>query len=95
VNIVTFAEKHFEDRPIYGIVGGLHLYASTDQQVDWTAANLRKYHVENLLAAHCTGIEATYRLRQALGLSRATAVVASVGSSFSLGTGIQAGPLAR
>jgi 7,8-dihydropterin-6-yl-methyl-4-(beta-D-ribofuranosyl)aminobenzene 5'-phosphate synthase len=95
VNIVTFTEKHFEDKPIYGIVGGLHLYASTDQQIDWTAANLRKYHVENLLAAHCTGIEATYRLRQALGLSRATAVVASVGSSFSLETGIQTGPLAR
>jgi 7,8-dihydropterin-6-yl-methyl-4-(beta-D-ribofuranosyl)aminobenzene 5'-phosphate synthase len=95
VNIVTFTEKHFEDKPIYGIVGGLHLYASTDQQIDWTAANLRKYHVENLLAAHCTGIEATYRLRRALGLSRATAVVASVGASFSLETGIQTGPLAR
>ena len=95
VNIVTMTEKHFKDKPIYGIVGGLHLFASTDEQIDWTAARLRSYHVENLLAAHCTGIEATYRLRQDLGLSRATAVVASVGSSFSLAEGIRPGSLAK
>jgi 7,8-dihydropterin-6-yl-methyl-4-(beta-D-ribofuranosyl)aminobenzene 5'-phosphate synthase len=95
VNIVTFAEKHFDDQPIYGIVGGLHLYASTDEQVDWTAGKLRAYRVANLLAAHCTGIEATYRLRKDLELSRATAVVASVGSSFSLEGGIAAGALAK
>ena len=95
VNIVTFAEKHFAEKPIYGIVGGLHLFAATDVVVDWTASKLLGYHVANLLAAHCTGIEATYRLRQDLGLSRKTAVVASVGSSFSLADGIEAGPLAR
>lgn len=95
VNITTFAEKHFGNKPIYGLVGGLHLFASTDQQIDWTASKLREYHVANLLAAHCTGIEATWQLRQALGLSRATAVVASVGSSFSLADAIQPGILAK
>jgi 7,8-dihydropterin-6-yl-methyl-4-(beta-D-ribofuranosyl)aminobenzene 5'-phosphate synthase len=95
VNIVTFAEKHFADKPIYGIVGGLHLFAATDEVVDWTASKLLEFHVANLLAAHCTGIEATFRLRQDLGLSRKTAVVASVGSSFSLADGIEAGPLAK
>ena len=60
-NIVTFADKHFVDRPIYGIVGGLHLFAATDDVVDWTASKLREFHVANLLAAHCTGIEATFR----------------------------------
>ena len=94
-NIVTFTEKHFANRPIYGIVGGLHLFAATDEVVDWTALKLREFRVANLLAAHCTGIEATYRLRQDLGLSRKTAVVASVGSSFSMQDGIEAGPLAR
>ena len=49
----------------------------------------------NLLAAHCTGIEARFRLRQGLGLNRQTAVVASVGSSFSLADGIEVGPLAN
>jgi 7,8-dihydropterin-6-yl-methyl-4-(beta-D-ribofuranosyl)aminobenzene 5'-phosphate synthase len=95
VNIVTYAEKHFANMPIYGIVGGLHLFAASDPVVDWTAAKLRGFHVSNLLAAHCTGIEATFRLRQDLGLSRQTAVIASVGSSFSVADGIEAGPLAK
>lgn len=95
VNIATFAEKHFDKKPIYGIVGGLHLFAANDEQINWTAARLNEYGVRNLLAAHCTGIEATYRLREALHLSRATAVVASVGSSFSSAEGLQPGALAK
>jgi 7,8-dihydropterin-6-yl-methyl-4-(beta-D-ribofuranosyl)aminobenzene 5'-phosphate synthase len=51
--------------------------------------------VRQLLAGHCTGIEATYRLRGALGLSRKTAVVSVVGSSFTLGQGIDALALAQ
>ncbi|MGO4514282.1 MBL fold metallo-hydrolase [Terriglobus sp. 2YAB30_2] len=95
VNIAAYAEKHFGNRPIYGIVGGLHLFASTDEVVDWTASKLREFRTANLLAAHCTGVEATFRLREDLGLSRQTAVIATVGSSFSLASGIEVGPLAK
>jgi 7,8-dihydropterin-6-yl-methyl-4-(beta-D-ribofuranosyl)aminobenzene 5'-phosphate synthase len=48
-----------------------------------------------LLGAHCTGIEAVYRLRALVGLARTTAVVGAVGSSFTLGKGIDALALAR
>jgi 7,8-dihydropterin-6-yl-methyl-4-(beta-D-ribofuranosyl)aminobenzene 5'-phosphate synthase len=48
-----------------------------------------------LLAGHCTGIEATYRLRSATGLNRKTAVVSAVGSSFTLRPGMDARMLAR
>jgi 7,8-dihydropterin-6-yl-methyl-4-(beta-D-ribofuranosyl)aminobenzene 5'-phosphate synthase len=51
--------------------------------------------LRHLLGAHCTGIEAVYRLRQLTGLARATAVVAAVGSSFTLGAGIDALVLAK
>jgi len=51
--------------------------------------------VRNLLGAHCTGIEAVFRLRQLIGLARGTAVVGAVGSTFTLGTGIESPPLAR
>ena len=95
VNIMTAVEKHYGNRPIFGIVGGLHLFPASDEVVDWTAIKLREYHVANLLAAHCTGIEATYQLRTKLGLNRQTAVVAGVGSSFSSTKGIVAGPLAK
>jgi 7,8-dihydropterin-6-yl-methyl-4-(beta-D-ribofuranosyl)aminobenzene 5'-phosphate synthase len=95
VNIVTYAEKQFNKKPIYGIVGGLHLFASTNEQIAWTAAKLNEFHVANLLAAHCTGIEATYRLRDSLHLTRATAVVASVGATFSSASAITPGALAK
>ena len=49
----------------------------------------------HLLGAHCTGIEAVYRLREVAGLSRKTAVVGAVGSSFSLEGGIDPLALAR
>jgi 7,8-dihydropterin-6-yl-methyl-4-(beta-D-ribofuranosyl)aminobenzene 5'-phosphate synthase len=51
--------------------------------------------VEDLLGAHCTGLEAVYRLRGALGLSRPSAVVGAVGASFVLGRGIDPRDLAR
>ena len=51
---------HLGNRPIFGIIGGLHLFAASDDVEGGTAIKLRKYHVANLLAAHCMGIEATY-----------------------------------
>jgi 7,8-dihydropterin-6-yl-methyl-4-(beta-D-ribofuranosyl)aminobenzene 5'-phosphate synthase len=51
--------------------------------------------VLNLLGTHCTGIEAVYRLRDRAGLTRKSAVVGSVGSTFSLDEGIHAGGLAK
>ena len=63
--------------------------------IAWTGEKLRSYHLLNLLAGHCTGIEATYRLREATGLGRRSAVVSAVGSSFTLGHGIDALLLAQ
>jgi 7,8-dihydropterin-6-yl-methyl-4-(beta-D-ribofuranosyl)aminobenzene 5'-phosphate synthase len=72
----------------------LSLFAKSDEVVDWTGTQLHRLGVRVLLAGHCTGIEATLRLRSALGLTRNTAPVSSVGSSFTLGKGIQAGKIA-
>jgi 7,8-dihydropterin-6-yl-methyl-4-(beta-D-ribofuranosyl)aminobenzene 5'-phosphate synthase len=77
------------------VVGGLHLFAASDQTLAWTGAKLRSYRLENLLAGHCTGIEATYRLRESTGLTRKTAVVSAAGSSFTLGLGIDPRKLAQ
>ena len=95
INILTFAEEKFPGEPVQAIVGGLHLFPASDQQLDWTADKLKDFKVANLLGAHCTGIEAVYRIRERLGLPRRCAVVGSVGSSFVLGEGIHAGPLAK
>ena len=42
-----------------------------------------------------TGIEAVYRLRERVGLTRQSAIVGSVGSAFTLGEGIRPGMLAK
>ncbi len=95
VNIVTQSTKHFPGEPVYGLVGGLHLYRQTDAQLDWTSDMLKSFKVENLLGAHCTGIEAVYHLRQRMGLSRKTALVGSVGAEFTLRDGIRPGELEK
>jgi len=95
INILTFARAKFPDEPVQAIVGGLHLFPASDEQLNWTADKLKDFQVANLLGAHCTGIEAVYRIRERLGLRRQDAVVGSVGSSFVLGEGIHPGSLAK
>jgi 7,8-dihydropterin-6-yl-methyl-4-(beta-D-ribofuranosyl)aminobenzene 5'-phosphate synthase len=94
VNITEYAQMIVGVQPVFAVIGGLHLFAKPDEVIDWTGTQLRRLGVKYLLAGHCTGIEATWRLRAALGLSRKTAPVSSVGSSFILGKGIEAGHIA-
>jgi 7,8-dihydropterin-6-yl-methyl-4-(beta-D-ribofuranosyl)aminobenzene 5'-phosphate synthase len=92
INTLDYARSTLGSRPAYAVVGGLHLFAASDQVLAWTAGELRSAGVTLLLGAHCTGIEAVFRLRQLAGLSRRTAVVGAVGASFDLERGID--PLA-
>jgi 7,8-dihydropterin-6-yl-methyl-4-(beta-D-ribofuranosyl)aminobenzene 5'-phosphate synthase len=95
INTLTFAEKSFPETPVYALVGGFHLFPATDEQLDWTADKLKDFSVSYLIGAHCTGIEAVYRIRQRLNLPRQSAVVGAVGATFVLGEGIHPGELAR
>ena len=95
VNILTYAEQEFPKKTVYGVVGGLHLFTASDEQLNWTGDKLKEFRVANLLGAHCTGIEAVYRLRERAGLTRKSAIVGSVGSTFTLDGGIRPGMLAR
>jgi 7,8-dihydropterin-6-yl-methyl-4-(beta-D-ribofuranosyl)aminobenzene 5'-phosphate synthase len=95
VNILEYARDFRPSSAVSAVVGGLHLFAAIDEQLDWTAAKLRPFQIKHLLGAHCTGIEAVFRLRNRLELTRQTAVVAAVGSSFSLDKAINPLRLAR
>jgi 7,8-dihydropterin-6-yl-methyl-4-(beta-D-ribofuranosyl)aminobenzene 5'-phosphate synthase len=95
INTLEYARKTVRDVPVEAAIGGFHLFGATDAALEWTGGRLRALGVRNLLGAHCTGIEAVFRLRQVIGLARSTAVVAAVGSAFTLGTGIESPPLAR
>jgi len=94
-NTVEYARKVVRPAALHAAIGGFHLFPLDDQRLDWTADRLRDAGIENLVGAHCTGIEAVYRLRARLGLSRERAVVGAVGASFELGKGIDPLDLAR
>ncbi len=87
VNLMDFSREFFKS-DIYAAIGGFHLFGLEDSKLDWTASKLKEFGVQNLVGAHCTGIEAVYRLRQQIPLSRASCVVGAVGSSFTLDKGI-------
>jgi 7,8-dihydropterin-6-yl-methyl-4-(beta-D-ribofuranosyl)aminobenzene 5'-phosphate synthase len=81
--------------PVHAVIGGFHLFQLDDERLKWTAGKLKEFGVENFLGAHCTGIEATYRIRELCGLSRKTAAVTAVGGGFTLGEGIHPGSIAK
>ena len=88
INIVRDARSLAGGKPLLALIGGLHLYDAPDARLDWTGAELKTAGVKFLLMGHCTGIEATQRLRQATGLTRQTAAYGATGSTFELGKGI-------
>ena len=95
INTLEYAQKTVQNTPVHAAIGGFHLFAASDETLAWTAGKLKEARVAYLLGAHCTGIEAVFRIRQALGLARKAAVVGAVGSSFTLGTGIDPKALAQ
>ena len=95
INTLEYARKVVKEAPIHAAIGGFHLFAASDEQLAWTATHLRELGLGHLLGAHCTGVEAVFRVRQLAGLTRRTAVVSAVGSSFTLGSGLDALALAR
>jgi len=88
VNAIDHIRAAIRDQPVHALMGGLHLFAANDETLGWTADQLRRIGVENLMAGHCTGIEPLIRLRAGLNLNRRTAVVGAVGSRFVYGEGI-------
>jgi 7,8-dihydropterin-6-yl-methyl-4-(beta-D-ribofuranosyl)aminobenzene 5'-phosphate synthase len=95
VNICEYSRNRVRNAPIYAVLGGLHLYEASDETLGWTGAKLKAFGLQNLLGAHCTGIEAVYRLRALTGLARKTAAVGAVGGGFTLANGLDPGSISR
>lgn len=95
INTLEHARKTIKAAPVYAALGGFHLFNLDDEKLNWTAGKLKEFGLKNFLGAHCTGIEAVYRIRQLAGLDRKSCVVSAVGSSFTLDKGIDPLPLAR
>lgn len=95
INTLEHTRKTIDPAPVKAIIGGLHLFAAEEKHLAWTAAQLKSFGVQQLVGAHCTGIEAVYRIRELAGLTRQTCMVGAVGASYSLQHGINAGRIAK
>ena len=95
INICDYSRSVIRNAPIYAVLGGIHLYEASDETLAWTGAKLKEFGLQNLLGAHCTGIEAVYRLRALTGLARNTAAVGAVGGGFTLANGLDPGSISR
>lgn len=95
INTIEYARKTVADKPAYAVLGGFHLLSADDEHLKWTAKKLNELGVEHFLGAHCTGIEAVYQIREHAGFLRSNSVVAAVGASFDIESGINPLNLAR
>jgi 7,8-dihydropterin-6-yl-methyl-4-(beta-D-ribofuranosyl)aminobenzene 5'-phosphate synthase len=95
INTFELAQHETGDDRVYAAIGGFHLFDASDATLAWTAERLKPMRLAYFIGAHCTGIEAVYRMRALLGLERRAAVVGAVGASFALDGGIDPGELAQ
>ncbi|CAM2069812.1 MBL fold metallo-hydrolase [Sulfidibacter corallicola] len=95
INTMEHITSKIHPGKITTAIGGFHLVRATDEHLAWTAKKLKAFGVSKLIGAHCTGIHALYTLKDLMKWSRSDAVVGSVGDSFELTSGINAGYIAR
>lgn len=94
-NTLEYARTAVRKAQVYAVLGGWHLFELNDERLEWTAAKMREYGVQHFLGAHCTGVEAVYRIRQLNRMPRERCVVGAVGATFDLRRGISPGLIAR
>jgi 7,8-dihydropterin-6-yl-methyl-4-(beta-D-ribofuranosyl)aminobenzene 5'-phosphate synthase len=95
VNTLEYARKAVRKAQVHAVLGGWHLFQLNDERLKWTAGKMREYGVQHFLGAHCTGVEAVYRIRQLNGMPRERCAVGAVGATFDLERGISPGLIAR
>ncbi len=95
VNILEHARNKIRMAPVHAAIGGFHLFAAKEDVLAFTAGKMKEFGLQNLLGAHCAGIEAVYRLRELAGLTRKTAAVGALGGGFTLADGLNPGNISR
>lgn len=95
INTIEHMKNNLQQQPLVAAIGGFHLFQNTDEQIKWTADQLKKSGIRYFMGAHCTGIEPVYQIRQWANLKRGECIVGSVGATFDLDKGFTAGPLTK
>ena len=95
INTLEYIQAKISDQSPQAAIGGFHLFAATDDTLEWTGEALGKMKLGHFLGSHCTGFECVYRVRQHAGLGRNQARVGAIGTRFVSGQGITPGNINR
>ena len=66
-NIIREISETFPGKNICALVGGLHLFESTEEEVRALAARVRETGIKKIVTGHCTGEKAVGWLKEELG----------------------------
>lgn len=67
LNICSHAQEIFPDRPLYAVIGGLHLVSPNEDIIQETIAELHKFGLKVIIPGHCTGWRAIHALVSTFG----------------------------
>lgn len=65
--IIKEIENTFKDKPIYAIIGGFHLFETSNAEVEAFADRIIQTKIEKIYTGHCTGERAYKILKDKLG----------------------------
>ena len=66
-NIIREVEQAYPGEKIYAIIGGFHLYKSTEAEVRAFGERVKETGIELVVTGHCTGEEGFEVLKDVLG----------------------------
>jgi len=80
--IINTAKKlqSIHDVPVYGAIGGFHLFNAPDEVIDKTANWLKNNGMTKFMGGHCTGIYAAERVADIIGVTRENLSHTAIGS---------------
>ena len=66
-NLLRHAKNLFPDDKIISLTGGLHLFRSTQKDIDRVIDFLEKEDIKIIATGHCTGLDAAFQMKNRLG----------------------------
>ena len=80
--IINTAKKlqEIKDVPVYGAIGGFHLFQADDNTIIKTANWLKNNGMTKFMGGHCTGIYAAETIAEIIGISRQNLSHTAIGS---------------
>jgi 7,8-dihydropterin-6-yl-methyl-4-(beta-D-ribofuranosyl)aminobenzene 5'-phosphate synthase len=67
INMILHAQNITQEKRVYMVLGGTHLFNASRERIDRTIADLKKLNVQKIGVSHCTGLTASALMIQELG----------------------------